>query len=174
MKKHALFMLTALAVLALGCNKTPNTDAAPAAKSESDKSAMSCVQSKQWKLIQLNGETVSEFQPTLGFDLAEQRVFGSTGCNRYFGGFSQDETTISFQEMGTTMMACTEPAMQMEAKFNALLNKQSFRYDVAEQTLNLYQDDTLVMVFGVDDSPADNANDNAEAETGDAEDNAAE
>ena len=60
------------------------------------------------------------FVPTMTLDSA--RVMGSTGINRYFGGFTFEETTgaIKFAPIGMTMMA--GPNMDKEDVFVKALN----------------------------------------------------
>lgn len=52
----------------------------------------------------------------IGFD--EDRVEGSGGCNAYFGTVTGETPgVLVFSAMGTTMMACSEPAMDLERRF---------------------------------------------------------
>ena len=52
--------------------------------------------------------TKTEFRPTLGFDTAKDNVFGCAGCNSINGKAKVDaaKQTISFSEIGTTLMLC--------------------------------------------------------------------
>lgn len=79
------------------------------------------VQEKYWKLIELNGQPVPQLErePHLILKTGDAGVVGFAGCNRFFGQYQLDQTTlrISFTQLASTMMACTA-GMEVE---NALL-----------------------------------------------------
>ncbi len=75
---------------------------------------------------------------------------GSGGCNRIFGGFELKDNQIIFKSIASTRMACADADKgKLEADFLKLLSDNSFRYDVADQTLNFYKDNKLVLMFGM-------------------------
>lgn len=58
-----------------------------------------------WKIMKVNGETaVGEDTPTMALD--EKGVSGSTGCNRYFGGYTLDGNKLKFGKLGCTQRFC--------------------------------------------------------------------
>lgn len=60
---------------------------------------------------------------TLVFDKEAPRIYGRGGCNRWFGSWSVDgEGKLSAQPFGSTMMACPEPQMKLEAAYLGLLH----------------------------------------------------
>jgi heat shock protein HslJ len=68
-------------------------------------------------------QVTAEFTP-------EGQVSGSSGCNRYSGGYEVDGDQIKFSPLASTMMACIEPAglMEQEAAYLQNLGKAaSFR-----------------------------------------------
>jgi len=74
----------------------------------------------QWTLIQLDGQAIQSSEvgetPHLIFLESEQRVAGSTGCNRLMGGYSLDASgNLVLGPLATTMMAC--PNMATEDAF---------------------------------------------------------
>ena len=66
----------------------------------------------EWDIVTVDGNAVdttkTEFRPTLGFDTAKNNVFGCAGCNSINGKAKVDaaKQTISFSEIGTTLMLC--------------------------------------------------------------------
>ena len=56
---------------------------------------------------------------TLTFE--ENRASGHAGCNRWFAALTRDGAQLRFGDVGTTRMACAEPAMAAEARFLAML-----------------------------------------------------
>lgn len=96
MKKTSII---AAAIVLCSCSATKTTDAAVDLNGE-------------WDIVTVDGNAVdttkTEFRPTLGFDTAKNNVFGCAGCNSINGKAKVDaaKQTISFSEIGTTLMLC--------------------------------------------------------------------
>jgi len=65
----------------------------------------------RWNIIELNGEKIilskaGKELPFLEFDLEEKKLSGSTGCNRISGKFSYTASSIDFEPLAATKMAC--------------------------------------------------------------------
>jgi heat shock protein HslJ len=76
----------------------------------------------QWILRELGrGRDVpDDVVITIAFE--DGRVAGSGGCNRYFAEVSSDAPgALAFSATGTTMMACPDPAMELEGRYLATL-----------------------------------------------------
>lgn len=102
-----------------------------------------------WKLIQMNGITQTNTTAYLNFK-DDKSMSGSGGCNRIFGGFELNNDQITFKNIASTMMACPDgDRNKLEHDFLKLLSNNSFKFDVAEQTLNFYKDNKLVLMFGM-------------------------
>lgn len=75
----------------------------------------------RWLLRTLAGAAVEpgERPPFLQFSREEQgtAAFGSGGCNTFRGGCEIEGDSLSFGHLATTMMACPEPAMELESRF---------------------------------------------------------
>lgn len=52
---------------------------------------------------------------------AEGRAHGTTGCNRFTGGFTLDGASLRFGPVAGTRMACAPPAMDQERRFHEAL-----------------------------------------------------
>jgi heat shock protein HslJ len=105
----------------------------------------------KWNLIQLNGITQEESPAYLIFHREDQRFNGSAGCNNIFGTYEFSNGAITFKETGRTLMACSEEKMKLENAFVDMLTDKTFRYDIADQTLNFYLGNKLVVMFGMSD-----------------------
>ncbi len=98
------------------------------------------IRSVYWKLVEINGQAISEKwgkgrEPHLIFDMAENKVYGSGGCNRFFGSYELMEgQRISFSPMGTTRMACEN--MEVERALLEIFEKTD-NYSVAGNRLSL-------------------------------------
>lgn len=96
MKKISIIAAT---IALCSCSATKTTDAAVDLNGE-------------WDIVTVDGTAVdttkTEFRPTLGFDTAKNNVFGCAGCNSINGKAKVDaaKQTISFSEIGTTLMLC--------------------------------------------------------------------
>lgn len=104
----------------------------------------------KWKLIQMNGATQEQSPAFIVFDKEKGRVSGFAGCNSFFGSYEKGNGKLTFKQMGSTLMACAdEERTKLENDFLKLISDKTFRYDVAEQTLNFYENDRLVLMFGM-------------------------
>ena len=96
MKKISII---AAAIALCSCSATKTTDAAVDLNGE-------------WDIVSVEGycvdTTKTVLRPTLGFETAKDNVFGCAGCNSINGKAKVDATkqTISFSEIGTTLMLC--------------------------------------------------------------------
>lgn len=103
---------------------------------------------RKWKLIQMNGVTQTTSPVYITFDGEKKHVTGKSGCNNFFGSYDKSEETLVFKQMAGTRMACSEELNKLEHQFLSLLGDKAFKFDVADQTLNLYQNNKLVLMFG--------------------------
>ncbi|PSK88878.1 META domain-containing protein [Taibaiella chishuiensis] len=103
----------------------------------------------QWRLIQMNGKTQDQSPAFIDFNVQENKVSGNAGCNRFFGSYTAKDQSITFSQMGSTRMACMDPKRsKTEQELLQLLGNQTYSFDVADQTLNLYQNNRIVLMFG--------------------------
>lgn len=110
---------------------------------------------KRWNLIQLNGTTLTQSPIWLEFDTAQKRFSGHGGCNRVGGNYEADSVQIQFKQVISTRMACLDDtANERESTFLRLLSDHSYTFDIADQTLNLYDSGKVVLMFGMQDKPA--------------------
>lgn len=108
------------------------------------------LQKYHWKLIQINGKLPPESPAFLAFRFEKAHFYGNSGCNNLSGNVHMSRNRIEFENIAVTEKACLGTSlMQLEQDFLGLLNKKQFKFDIAEQTLNLYHDDRLVLMFGL-------------------------
>lgn len=78
----------------------------------------------EWVLADMNGGGKPAANIMLLFDPGDHntsRVSGSSGCNRFSGGWQQNGATLKLGQFASTMMACPPPAMEIEQRFLATL-----------------------------------------------------
>lgn len=79
----------------------------------------------EWNIVEVDGQKTSmEEKPFIGFEVAEKRIYGNSGCNRMMGSFEADSLKpglLSFGQIGSTRMMC--PDMKIEDMILGALNK---------------------------------------------------
>lgn len=85
----------------------------------------------------LAGNKMVENAPTITFSALENKVNGSTGCNRFFGTYTLDLYALNFSKIASTEMACEIPIMATENVFLMALD-QTGSYSIENGILTLY------------------------------------
>lgn len=70
-----------------------------------------------WVLVALDGAppaVAAADQPITIRFADDDRVSGTSGCNRFIGGYTTDGRTITLSQLATTRMACPSPLMELE------------------------------------------------------------
>lgn len=88
----------------------------------------------EWGLFEMNGEAIPEdVEITIAF--SEGQISGQSACNRYFAGYTQEGTTLTFGQVGSSNMYC-EGLMDYEADYlQALSEVKSFELNDDTMTL---------------------------------------
>ncbi|ASZ10461.1 DUF4377 domain-containing protein [Chitinophaga pendula] len=138
--------------------KTPATTATPAPVPDGDRTnPWRFIAARRWALIQLNGKTLTAPSDMwIEFDPNNMKIHGNGGCNLLSGAYESSDTTITFQQVVSTRKACIEQeANERESAFLRLLDSHTYRFDVADQTLNLYDSGKIILMFGMQEKPVD-------------------
>lgn len=106
----------------------------------------------QWVLSYIAGGDINElFEAKPSLDIAEDgKIIGQGGCNAIRTSYSLNGSTIKFNPIMSTKMAC--PSLKGEGMFTALLSDTSLQVEVKEGKLSLFKDSTLVLEFDKDTS----------------------
>lgn len=98
----------------------------------------------EWRIEDVVGRgIVDASRVTIAFDAG--RVAGSTGCNRFIGGYTLNGEGLALGQMGVTMMACPEALMMQERRvLDALAEVRRFDIDATG---------ALLLIGGADDAP---------------------
>jgi uncharacterized membrane protein len=97
----------------------------------------------------LAAEDFSRGLPVIEFHLQDNRVVGSTGCNRLSGRFEAKGDTVSFGQLVTTRKAC--PNMAFEHDFLSTITDKTLRYSINGGRLVLTDDKDIILVFAKTD-----------------------
>jgi heat shock protein HslJ len=104
---------------------------------------------RRWTLTEIEGRRFSADEPNIAFDRDQRRTSGSSGCNRFTGAFQIDGTALKFSPLAGTRRACLDAELQrVEASFLKLLAITT-RFEVRGNTLRLFANETLTLVFAV-------------------------
>lgn len=120
MKKTALLLSVVAALFVASCSSSKHT-------------ASSVSLSGEWNIVAVNGKAVDtskmEQAPYIGFNRAENRIYGSASCNRFFAALELDpvKSEIRFDNAGATRMMC--PHMDTEDAILSALSKIA-RYEI--------------------------------------------
>lgn len=71
----------------------------------------------EWAPVTLSGAPAPEGVEAFIRFGADGVAAGSSGCNRFTGGYEQDGETLTFGPLAATRMACAGPAGVMETAF---------------------------------------------------------
>lgn len=77
-----------------------------------------------WVLTKVDSKAIELPEPFKAPNLelsTDMSANGHSGCNRYFGQAELNEGKLRIEKMGMTMMACPEPAMEMEQVMSGTL-----------------------------------------------------
>ena len=101
----------------------------------------------EWALTSLNGSSPIE-GASFTMVFSEGQVSGKSGCNSYFSDYTQDGESLSISVLGSTLMACIEPAglMDQETEFQSVL-KDVDSFSVEGNLLRLETPDGLFLLF---------------------------
>ncbi|RJF91413.1 META domain-containing protein [Sphingomonas cavernae] len=92
-----------------------------------------------WTIISIGGTAAAGDRPgTLAF--SEDRLSGSSGCNRFSSPYAQTGDRLSISAVTSTKMACPGPAMEQESKL--------FEIFASEVRVSFRDGDTLVITGG--------------------------
>ena len=104
-----------------------------------------------WKLVEVDEHPVKtpagvrEIHMILSRVDDEPGVKGFGGCNRFFGAFEFEGESLTFRQMGKTMMACVS-GMDIERAYLDALGRTE-RHVITGQTMAIYQGDTVLARF---------------------------
>ena len=124
-------MTTAIAMA--GCAASTEPTAANPTSTTPASIPASALEGK-WHITQVGSQAVHNQAAQLQFDMAQQRLSASVGCNHLFGPISVQAGTISTSAIASTRMACpTDLAKQESALAQQLAAVQNSRFTVQQQ-----------------------------------------
>jgi heat shock protein HslJ len=95
----------------------------------------------EWKITTLDGEPIPDTAKVTIQFLEDDRVTGSSGCNRFQGSYSLSGSGLSFGPLMGTKRACPQPQMSVESRFLNLVQQVTSIAVNADGTLLLQTSD---------------------------------
>ncbi len=104
----------------------------------------------RWLLSSINEQPTNAGveSPHLEFQLADNRVSGFGGCNRFTGSIKLTDDTVEFGSLASTKMAC--PTLIDETAFLKSISERQLSFRLEEQQLILSNDSTTLMFRAAD------------------------
>lgn len=98
-----------------------------------------------YHIIQLNNDNVSSYHLNINFNKETNQVSGFSGCNRFFGAYSQKGNQLKFGELGATKMLCDDKKNNLESAFFKVLQKANTIL-FSDNGFSIFQDKKLLLV----------------------------
>jgi heat shock protein HslJ len=110
-----------------------------------------------WTLVELDGAAVEPVAQTATF-LPDGTINGSGGCNEFFGGYTEDGSTLTVSALASTRMACEDDVMEAEAAYlDALQTAENWAIAGNELTITTAADVELVFEGVAVEGPTETA-----------------
>ena len=90
----------------------------------------------EWRIASVGGFAIKLQRPAI-IAFADDRVSGSTGCNRFTGGYDIESGRLSTPRLAMTRMACAGDAGEVEAALTGLLNDPMVAYPMRDGSIRL-------------------------------------
>lgn len=104
-----------------------------------------------WHLIQLNGSSDLNTNVCIEFDFKQQIFIGQIDDVPFESRLklNVEENTFYFEPMQFTNTNASTITTEEQKAFVNKFENMTYHFDIAEQTLNFYQENKLVMMFGL-------------------------
>ncbi len=129
-----MVMLLALPLAACASSNDSGSGGATSAPAQS-------LADTSWDLEQYAPAGKSELAPVpdgvkATAEFTTDKIAGSSGCNRFTGGYTADGTTIDIGPLASTLMACVGAAMAVEADYLARLDEAA-TFSIGDGTMTM-------------------------------------
>src|SRR5512143_872112 len=91
-----------------------------------------------WNLVKLNGQALPAGTPPLTLKFETQtEISGKSGCNSYGGSYTVTGSSLAFNKVFSTLMACADQGVNdRETAFQQALSKVAF-FEISNGQLSL-------------------------------------
>ncbi len=99
--------------------------------------------SSSWMVIDLNGITSFTRNPSIHINLEQNKISGSTSCNKYFGSLTVENNMLTTKNIASTKMMCSD--ISIEDTFIKFIN-QTLYIEIKNDQLNLFDADGNLVI----------------------------
>ncbi|MUU79825.1 META domain-containing protein [Winogradskyella endarachnes] len=87
---------------------------------------------------------VSSNKITITFDIATNKVTGFAGCNSFFGNYTLEKSTLTFQNIGASKKFCAGTASKTERQFLKALNSID-SFSISDNLISFSAENSVVL-----------------------------
>ncbi|WP_299098364.1 META domain-containing protein [uncultured Winogradskyella sp.] len=95
-------------------------------------------------IVNVKDMDVSSNKITINFDEASNKVTGFAGCNSFFGNYTLENNTLTFQNIGASKKFCPGTASVVERQFLKALNSVN-SYSINENSISFSIDESILI-----------------------------
>lgn len=102
----------------------------------------------KWRLIQIDKSQPLDIPVVLSFDFRKKKLHGSLGDRFFECHFDMIDETIQFSKIQTQGTTGSKDLLKQGNRLLEIVSYEGLTFDVADQTLNVYQGEKLLLMFG--------------------------
>lgn len=120
-KKSNIFLtifVSGLSLVLISCSSTKGLEVSKVSQD---------LENTKWELVSLNQKEIKKLDKIASINFEkESKVFGTLGCNNFFGTYKVNSTNLEIGQVGSTMMMCLD--MSVENEYSKVLqNVKSYK-----------------------------------------------
>lgn len=138
-------MVMLLALPLAGCASSSDSGSAGAAKTPAQLLADTTWDLAQYAPAGKSALTAVPDSVKATAEFTTDQISGSSGCNRFSGGYTTDGNTIDIGPLASTLMACVGEAMAVEADYLARLDEAA-TFSIGDGTMTMSDKDGQVVL----------------------------
>ena len=133
-KKSNIFLTIFVSVLSLVLISCSSTKGLEVSKVSQD------LENTKWELVSLNQKEIKKLDKIASINFEkESKVFGTLGCNNFFGTYKVNSTNLEIGQVGSTMMMCLD--MSVENEYSKVLQNVKV-YKMKENNLIFFDENS--------------------------------
>ena len=107
---------------------------------------------KSWELVSIGSEenpepVVPNSQISLEFNLTDNKIGGTAGCNNYFAGFEINNDELSISAAGSTMMYCEPEELMVQETAYLMALGEVHHFSIQNGQLSIHYGEGQVLNF---------------------------
>ena len=133
-KKSNIFLtifVSGLSLVLISCSSTKGLEVSKVSQD---------LENTKWELVSLNQKEIKKLDKIASINFEkESKVFGTLGCNNFFGTYKVNSTNLEIGQVGSTMMMCLD--MSVENEYSKVLQNVKV-YKMKENNLIFFDENS--------------------------------